>query len=204
MKTIKSLFVCLFIVSIISCSKDDDGGNSNPNGFDGSVSAIEDYFSPAALEALIELGFQLNQGNNPPNIEGTFHVSPYILENSSVPGDYVGQLFADLEATFSEQNNNELTVAYSYINGPEDGTGLGAFISGNGNNFSVFVKTRTFVGDDEAESAQAFSGTMTPDGIRDFQSAILMLDNFGNPSGYFIANNTGRLIVDGDGFSEKR
>lgn len=201
MKTTKLLFLTLLIMSVISCSKDDDGAPLSTDS-PGGIDAMEDYLTAEAIEAMQGMGFRLHPGENPPNIEGKFLGSPMKLIETTVQGESPGRTFPDLEAIFSEQNNNNLSVSYSYLNGFERGDGLGAFITGNGNDFTVFVRTSSFLGEgNEALMAQALSGTMTSDGIENLQVVILMLDNYGN-SGW-IANNSGRLFLDEDGFSEK-
>jgi hypothetical protein len=203
MKHLKISILFLTVLATFSCSKDDDS-EPNDQGFDGSINAIENYFSPESVQALEELGFIFHPGDNPPIINGTYFVSPYILEASTVPGDYPGMSFADLNATYSEQDNEALSIAYSYINGNESGSGIGAFISGSDNKFSVYVKTTSYIGSTPAQTAQAFSGKLTSDGIENFQSALLMLDDNGDPEGVYIENNTGRLLTDSDGWSPKQ
>ena len=44
---------------------------------------------------------------------------------------------------------------------------------------------------------------MKEDGIEDFHLALFMLDNLGNPSGYFINNEDGRVFMDEDGFADE-
>jgi len=87
-----------------------------------------------------DLGLEINGGKKPPNIEGSYYAKPVILVNSTNEDDYIGGVFNDGTFIFSEQNYKELTVL-SYIEemGVGSDTGLGSFITGNGNKFSVFV-----------------------------------------------------------------
>ena len=45
------------------------------------------------------------------------------------------------------------------------------------------------------------SGKVTEGGIMDYEFINLMLDDNGDPQDVWIENNTGRLLIDSDGFS---
>ncbi len=85
-----------------------------------------------------------------------------------------------------------------------EGDGFGSFISGQGNNFTVYVKI-------DAEDTkghkllqtEVYSGTLEQGGIRNLQRSLFMIDDKGDPNGEYIENGQGRLVEDGDGFSEK-
>ena len=47
------------------------------------------------------------------------------------------------------------------------------------------------------------SGTLASDGIKKLYFANFMLDNNGNPNGYWIQDGEGRVIIDSDAFSEE-
>lgn len=82
----------------------------------------------------------INGGANPPNLENTYHASPFILVSSNRPGEVPGHQFADYSVTFHGQDNEELSIMVDYLNGPESGEGLGSFIVGEDCKFSVFVE----------------------------------------------------------------
>lgn len=188
------------ILAFVSCSKEDDLGNM---GFDGSLSSIEDFYTPELVRALDSLGFQMNLGNKPPKIEGTYHVKPMLLKSSTVPGDVVGSQFNNYELTFSNQDNGKLTIDYFGDQGVEIDEGYGSFISGENDKFSVFLITTSNIGSFTADSAISLSGRIVEGGIENVQMAFVMLDNKGNEGGVFIGNNTGRIVYDSDYFSEK-
>ncbi len=201
----KIKFTLLALVSLLvcSCKSDDDG----LVGFDGSLRSIEDFYSPELLDALENLGFQINPGNTPPNLQGSFIFSPLRLENSSVPTDSPGDLFNDYLATFKNQNNSNLTIDY---NGKHSGfsqqdEGNGAFISGENDTFSMFLKTTSQIDNSVlTETTIAISGKVVETGLENVQMAVMMLDNKGNPDGVYIPDNTGRLLYDTDKFSPKQ
>ncbi|MDR0414359.1 MAG: hypothetical protein LBH84_02980 [Prevotellaceae bacterium] len=150
-----------------------------------------------------DLGLPIYGGGNPPSLSGTYKVAPAILKKSNFQDGYSpGELFNDAYLTFSEQNNTNLTIKVTQIEGDALGWGNGAFIVGEGNNFTVFVE---LINEKEGKyyctSAEIFSGTMTPSGIRNLHFALVMIDDNGNPE--LINNGNGRLFYDSDGISER-
>ena len=191
--TFVSFFV--FTFSVQSCKKKVNE--------DGLTREITDLVPQEILDEMIVLGMPINGGNKPPQLEGTFLASPFILKNSNVLSDYEGMSFADYYATFYDQNNKDLSIKYSYINGPESGEGLGGYIVGDKNTFSIFAELTATAYGEEVSMVHVISGTIEDDGIKDLFFANFMLDNNDNPNGYWIANGQGRIIYDSDGFSPK-
>jgi len=195
------LLAIAFSTVLVSCKKDDNGKSDDDSGFDGSIQDIEDFYSSDIVDALDNLDFDINTGNNPPNIEGVYFVSPSILQASSVPGDTPGIQFPDITMNFSNQDSDNLTIDFTGDSGPEVYDGDGSFISGDNNRFSVFLIINVTSGGQTAETTFAISGQLGDDGIENVQVAVLMLDDNGDPGDYFIENNTGRVLYDEDGFS---
>ncbi len=166
---------------------------------------IQHILPQSIMDTLVNLGMPINRGTNPPAIEGTFHVSPFVLKGSNIPYDQEGKQFADLDITFYDFNQNDLSIKISYDNGPEHGEGIGAYIMGSGSKFTIVTQMKIYYNTDQDSAIVDFvySGTLKNDGIKDFYYANFMIDNFGNQSNIWIENGQGRVIYDQDGFSEK-
>ncbi len=170
--------------------------------FSGSITAIENFYSVELVESLQELGFLLNTGDTPPNINGTYFISPFVLEASTVPTDTVGNIFVDQTLTFSNQNNEALTIDFQIEGGDQITVGNGSFITGNDNNFSVFLISQSRTGESVlVDTAVSLTGQIDSLGIRNLRWAGLMLDDKGDPDDLYIPNNSGRLIYDSDKLS---
>ena len=172
---------------------------------------MEDLFSEEVVQALNDLQFNINEGTDPPGLEGTYFVSELILIASNREGDEIGTRFLDQEYTFFNQNFEDNTIDFDGEQkfGPEGEPtsfldGSGSFISGKGNRFSIFLLVDQERADTGSRSQNAFamSGEITTDGIVDFEQTSIMLDNFGNPYNEYIENGEGRRFIDQDGFSE--
>ncbi|KAF0200028.1 MAG: hypothetical protein FD170_3822 [Bacteroidetes bacterium] len=205
MKKITTRFfivILAFSLVFIGCKKDkkEEPSKVQENGL---TAEINNLVPDSILNTMVSLGMPVNGGATPPNIAASYLASPFILKESNVPSDYPGLTFANYRVTFYDQNNDNLSIKMNYLNGPESGTGLGGFIVGTNNSFTVFTEVNSTYSGYEASLVQVISGTLTPTGIEDFFYANFMLDNFGNPGGVWIANGEGCVIYDSDGFSEK-
>lgn len=182
-------------------------------GFTGSEDDIIDFLSRDAYNSLLDLGIPINTGSTPPNVEGAFRMTPYILENSNVENENfeIGDLFADNKFYFSNQDLIDLSIDFYKETINENGiiisteSGVESFISGTGSNFTIFVKTEGY---SQGSSGQvhfvngvAVSGTLTTDGIQNMKYAFVIIEKTGDVDGEFINEGEGRLFEDADGFS---
>ena len=205
-KIITNISVLSFL--ILSCCS--SGGDDN-DIFQGSERDLTEFFSDEVVQTLNELQFTVNQGSNPPNLEGMFFASPLILSATNVPSDAVGTRFIDFRFEFSNQDNATNTINFNaeslLVNIViESFFGDGSsFISGSNDSFSVFSVIEAEVSSSEefVDLAYILSGNTSEEGVLNLEFAIVMLDNRGNPSGLLIENGQGRSFVDEDGLSER-
>ncbi len=197
---IYAVAILIMMFFVYSCTKKDD----NKVSYSDLDQNVQKIIPEASYNAILDLGMPVNDGTTPPIFENTYLVSPFTLVKTSIVDDYypIGHVFADMTIKYFNQNTVNNTVEINYINGGETGVGIGGYISGAGQSFTVFAKMRIYHDVDSADIAMITSGKLTSVGISDFYYANFMLNNYGNPSGYFIGNNTGRLIYDSDGTSE--
>ncbi|MBL7816115.1 MAG: hypothetical protein JNL70_13945 [Saprospiraceae bacterium] len=174
----------------------------------GLSRAINDLVPSDILQTIIDLGMPINKGGKPPLIEGNkYKSSPMILLSTNVPGESTGGQYNDYIVTFSQQNSTDLTIKIDFVSGTEKGTGLGSFMAGTGNDFTIFsqidVESTNQVAGVKAKTVVIMSGTWTPTGIKNFHTALFMLDDKGDPNDVWLENGEGRIFYDKDGFSEK-
>lgn len=202
MKNLSFLLILFSLMTfLVSCENEEMPSKIDENGL---TKQITDLVPEYILEEMKALGMPINGGGNPPFLEETYYASPLILIDSNRPGDSPGYKFADYSVTFSDQDNENLTIKVDYVNGPESGKGIGSFIVGEGRKFSVFVEVHSeYTGGATAKLAHVISGTLADNGIEDLHFANFMIDNHGNPQGVWIENGEGRVSYDRDGFSEK-
>lgn len=197
------LIFSLIAIVFVACQKDDDNIRTDLLGVNGLPKSVNAIVTQEIINTMKSLGITIYTGDNPPDISGTYLASPFILKGTIVPNDYeIGKVFADYYATFSDQNNDSLSIALSYSSSSESGIGIGSYISGTNNNFTVFAKTNSTYNESSAEIIQVISGTITNTGVNNFYYANFMLNNYGDSINW-LGNGTGRVIYDSDGFSPK-
>jgi hypothetical protein len=188
------MIASLFVLGISSCGKDEEPTELSKD--------IQNIVPDSTLQNIVDMGMVINKGVDPPDIANEYLASPYELKATTVSNDWsIGTIFADYYFRLYDQDNDKLTIKLDYYNGGENGTGLGGFISGSGNKFSIFVVVNSEYNGYEAKLIHIISGKITDDGIEDFYFTNYMLDNYGNLGEVWIENGEGRVFVDSDGLS---
>jgi hypothetical protein len=188
------LAIATFGIIFTSCRKDGETLDLSKD--------IQNIVPDSTLNKIIALGMPINKGTKPTDLRNIYEATPYILKATNVPNDFaLGYAFADYKFRLYDQDNDKLTIKLDYVNGPESGTGIGGFVSGNGSDFSVFVKVHAVNSGSPAEILQIISGTITADGIKNFYFSNFMLEDYGDPKNLWINKEQGRVIYDSDGTS---
>jgi hypothetical protein len=172
----------------------------------GLTEDIQNLVPEEIVNAMQDLGLPLNGGNTPPLIEGTYKIQPVVLKGTNIANDFaIGHTFTPVYITFSQQNNGNLTLKADETAGTSVSTGTGAFIVGEGDRFSVFINFTTTHTETNTTSkvVEVYSGTVSPDGIRDCTFSLFMVDDGGDPYNNLIENGSGRVFWDTDGLSER-
>lgn len=200
MKTIRtSALTALLLSSVLllnGCKKTDPAP--------GLSAQIQEIVSADLLNTMKTQGMPINEGANPPNIEGIFASSPHILV---VPYDgdnnKAGFVFSELIMKFSDQNNaSDGSVSIDTKSAGTTSTGIGGFISGSGNKFSLFAELDVKYGTATAKQVRVFSGEITPTGIQDFYTTLVIKEK-NDPDNLLLAIGKMRIIKDGDGLASK-
>ena len=198
-KLIKFSILFMSMVIVLGCCKKDD---LPPVDEQGLTEDVHNIIPDDILEKFIELGIEINGGNTPPNIEEAYLVSADVLVKSNFNDSFVpGHKFSDVEVTFSKQNNTNLTINYDYTtpDGAEEGNGLGAFITGKGDKFSIFVEVSGTLNGHPVKTVQIHSGEISSKGIKNYYWALMNTMEAPNS----LKRGQGRLFKDNDGLSER-
>ena len=201
--------LCL-VLAFASCKTDEKDPNPDDSGLSEE---IKSNIPTETLETLRQMGIKINEGTKPPVFEGIYWLSPLVMTETEVPDDYaeIGDIFADYNIKLYNQDNKKLTISLDSKGYDDYGNVIttsigqdGAFISGKGNFFTVYVITdgKNTQNSSRFRMLEVYSGEHTSSGIKNLQNAILMMDNYGNVNDDLIPDNTGRAFKDQDGFSE--
>jgi len=192
------------VLILFSCKKEEEDLST------GFSNDIENFVPDSTIEALRELGMVINEGKQPPLLEGEYLVSPLVMVSSSVPNEsYDAETeFVDYKYYLKNQDNDKLTLevdaeGISSGNVTSRSEGNGAFISGYNDDFTAFVilENQRYLEEGDtsfARTLQVISGVITQEGIKDLQMALMMLDDYGDEFDHYIPVNTGRVFEDGD------
>ncbi|GHC55398.1 hypothetical protein [Ulvibacter litoralis] len=200
-KFIYIVMIAFTALSISSCAESEVSflDLSGDLGFTGSSADIEEFLTSPVYNVMSDLGLNINPGSEPVNLEGTFSANPYCAVNSTNPNANIGCNYTPWFITFSNQNNETLTINYygrqidleGNVSSEESGSGL---ISGDAaGNFSVIVKGSGATG----TNATVFSGRITFDGILGYQDIFV-------PNIEGTSDLSATLFNDEDGLAERQ
>lgn len=168
---------------------------------------IEDVVPKDLVEKMSE-NITIHRGSNPPMIEGCYLIDPFVTVYCE--GGYYkeGDVVNSEIIRFMNQDNVNHTLDYEgkSVNGKSSDVGTGAFISGSGNDFSVFFSTTGTSITEKGQSvstkeALIISGTKASTGIKELQYAFVMLEKTNDLYGEIMEEGTYRVFKDGDGLS---
>ena len=148
-------------------------------------------------------------GNEPPYIEGCYLMQPMKIVYSTVPKDKIGQIvdggdyirFTNQNARRNTLDFQSNTVEDGYSYGQESGSGV--YITGKGNNFTVFFKQNSAnLGNGVTGTTLAvYSGTKTRKGISNLYYMTMVLSKQGDSNNKMPVGSY-RIFKDNDGLSE--
>ena len=174
------------LIALVSCSKSD---SNEPKRFDipAEAKAIipEEYIAKMNAN-----GMTINEGTNPPNIEGIFATGILemiytSLENDGYP---IGKEIESYRFKFYEQEGSKVKTDYinEAITANDQARGRGTIISGNGNKFTAYLDMN--ITDLEIK-------TRDVSGIKDFQYGFLKIEKTGDTSNRMVPEGTIRIWV---------
>lgn len=159
---------------------------------------------PEDVEEELDDYMPIYSGINPPIVDGAYFIDPMVTvycEDEGNGGYDPGTIVTSQYIHFLNQNadDNTLDIEERTTSGSFSSTGTGAFISGEGDNFTAFFNT---VGESRGiytKTALVISGTKTSDGIKDLYYAFVMVEKGDDPNGYLMEEGVYRVFKDQDG-----
>lgn len=174
----------------------------------GFSEEIQKIVPQSIVNDLRAKGMTINEGKVPPTIKGAFRANPYELLSPYGPEDgwAKGKIITAYRLSFSEQtaDGKQIKIDYKSEGGTDAGSGLGAFISGHGNKFTIFSEAKGRSQNVDYTNLIVISGEVTSQGIVDFQYSFYLTKKSEGPgTGVLIPVNTGRIWIDNDKLAEK-
>ncbi len=190
--------LCIGVYALlVSCSKSDEGKR-----FDIPEEAraiISDKFL-AEMEAN---GMTINEGNNPPDIQGIFDAGTLEMVYSNLEKEQktIGRLSSSYRFKFYDQQN--IKVKTSYISNDDVASGQGSIISGSGNKFTAYLRVNGSTSLATYKMAIVISGEISSEGGKDFKLGICMIEK-DDPTKDLMDIGAMRVWVDQDKFAPRK
>ena len=162
--------VCALFV-MTSCSKSDDYKRFDIP--EEAKAIIPDKFL-AEMEAN---GMTINEGMNPPDIQGIFDAGIFKLVYSNLEKEQkgIGSITSNYRFKFYDQQNIKIKTSYA-SDGNDIAIGQGSIISGSGNKFTAYLRVDGRVSLATYKTAIVISGEISSEGGKDFKLGICMIE----------------------------
>lgn len=158
---------------------------------------------PEYIQVELSKYIPIHNGANPPDVQGAYYIMPFVAVYCEDGGYEPGDVMYPHTIRFFNQSfiSNTLDFSESSDSGTSSATGTGAFICGNGNNFTAFFDTEGTTDGISHKTALIISGTKCSEGIRDLFYAFVMVEKGSDPNHILMDEGVFRIFKDEDGLS---
>lgn len=165
------LLVLIFALVLTSCKDDDE----SPQGVQSKINSV---IPESALQIVRGLGMITHHGETPPDITGTHIMKPNLLLRSNIPGDPPSNSpFVNYTVNFYDLDLAKLQVSFTGSASGEKDASSSAVIAGSGNDFSVYGRSTTTMGQNSLVLGVIYSGTIENGTVTKLRRAIIVLDD---------------------------
>jgi hypothetical protein len=155
---------------------------------------VNEFLNMDFIEILEGKGLQINSGLNPDNVTGNYFVDNWTNLESGTR--YVNYSFQFLNQTSEFRIEVKSAAEFS------DATGIVAYISGDGQYFSIYSEQDHNIDDSGhtvfIKTADIYSGKVTSDGILDFQNGFIVLQKENDWYDRFLNVGSSRVVYEAD------
>ena len=208
-RIIYTFCVAIGTLLAISCSKSENSVEKQvkTSGFNipAEAKAIipEEFIGKMAAN-----GMTINEGTNPPNIQGIFATGILKMIYTSLNYDTfpIGKEIESYRFKFYEQRGTKIKTDYinEDILANDQATGRGTIISGNGNKFTAYLDMDITDIEIKTRDVSVLSGEITPEGIKNFQYGFLKMEKTGDFSERMVPVGTIRIWISKDKLAIKK
>ena len=175
------------------------GGGGCENFIHGVPDEVNGFLSIDFIELLEHKGLEVNRGLAHPNVEGIYYVDSWANFET-------GTKYLNYTYRFDKQSE-DLTIEVESASDQSNAIASAAFISGEGNNFSIYSEGNHTIDDMGSKiyikTADIYSGTITSDGIVNFKSGFIIIEKENDINNNFLAIGDLRIIHETDDLAEK-
>jgi len=168
----------------------------------GVPTGVNQFLDLADFDAILQTGMQIHTGLSPPQIAGT-----YIISSPQITFDDQGANLPIIPYEWSFRNQDldgTLLVDFRSQDGSDRATGVGGFVSGANNCFSVFVAFEGSIRGCDYITPNIVTGCLEANGIREWTLGFLMKSKVGSTCNQLVPVGHRRVVRERDGFAERR
>lgn len=146
-----------------------------------------------------ESGMTIYKGFSPPDITGNYYLN-------SLTNLATGDKYKAYSYQFFNQKK-DFSIELKYASNTSDAAGKGAFISGSGNDFSVFCEMEDNINDNGTmvyiKTLNVYSGEISESGIIYYQNGFIVVDKTNDIYNDFMNIGESRIVYEADGLVDK-
>ena len=205
MTLLKRFAILLFVPlsMLFSCTKN-DSSTIILLGTESYVDDILDVIPDSLVNTFVQYFGAIPRGYVPPNIEGSFVVTPKQRCYSNVPNWPMSIIEPNMNLSLTNQHNS--VVEISLIEANETFTDT-VYVIGHDNEFTVYYQENKLIDlvENEAQMKRGIiiKGKMGSDGIKDFMFASIIMEVKGDLYGVLAQRGQFFIYKDGDGLARK-
>jgi hypothetical protein len=184
-------------LSFLSCKKSKDDTAPAADIF---PTPIQSMITQSMVDSLRAAGANIYSGTTPAIVNGTYFMHPDSCTYDNSPGNFAGTLFVDYKFRFSAQDNSTFNITIeqkNMSNGTLSPTPASSYISGDGNNFSIFILRTVSPMGVPVQQFNVLSGSLTAAGIQNFKNVLYIRSKGSDPGNTLPPAGTIRVFVNG-------
>ena len=208
-RIIYTFCVAIGTLLAISCSKSENSVEKQVKTSGFNIPAEAKAIIPEVfIGKMAANGMTINEGTNPPNIQGIFATGILKMIYTSLNYDTfpIGKEIESYRFKFYEQRGTKIKTDYinEDILANDQATGRGTIISGNGSKFTAYLDMDITDIEIKTRDVSVLSGEITPEGIKNFQYGFLKMEKTGDLSERMVPVGTIRIWISKDKLAIKK
>lgn len=188
-----------------SSGDDDDDSTGDDDDADDDADVVpddvDDFIDADQRAALEEVGLIIYGGDDPPDIGGSYYLDSIEItyDDSNMWLDIVDYTYE----FYNQTRDGEISLNYEAPAVDDVAEGVGAFISGDGDCFSIFIDAEGTASGCDYELPGIISGCLTSDGIAKWTNGFIMGSKSGENCDALMPTDHRRIIAETDDLAEK-
>lgn len=167
---------------------------------------VNEFLNNNDIEEYEKTGMKIYTGNNPPNIEGLYKSDSLVIFYDE-PFENVAPVGAEVSSYnhkfYDQKRDGTIKLKRIPLEGQDTAEGVGGFISGDNNCFSIFVNVKDQSDQCDTDQATIYSACKTEVGLEGLQAGFILKKQEGPGCGKVVPVGHLRIITEDDELAER-